>query len=101
MLAKDVVDPQQVKRKASEDGWVTIEELRGYEEALSSELEALLATLSNRESMSREDFDRHMSGVHELEARLQSVRWDIELSKFAVSNALLSNKTGTNPGPAY
>jgi hypothetical protein len=69
----------------------TIEELRGYEEALSSELEALMATLSDRESMSQEEFDGRMAGAHELETRLQSVRWDIELSKVTLSNALVSN----------
>ena len=83
----------------------TIEELRGYEEALSSELEALMATLSNRESMSQEEFDGRMAGAHELETRLQSVRWDIELSMLAVSNALLSNDGARpsipNRGGAY
>jgi hypothetical protein len=70
---------------------VTIEELRRYEEALSSELEALMDTLADRESMSREEFDRRMSWAHELETRLQSVRRDMALSKFALSNALVSN----------
>ncbi len=118
----DAAHPSDVarlaKRKASEDRRATIEELRGYEEALSSELEALLDTLSDRESMSQEEFDRCMSWAHELETRLQSVRWDMALSKFALSNALVSNdgartsipnrvylwakrRTGTNPGPVY
>ena len=48
-------------------------------------------TLSNRESMSQEEFDRLMSWAHELETRLQSVRWDIALSKVALSNAVVSN----------
>ena len=78
----DAAHPSDVarlaKRKPSEDDRVPVEELRGYEEALSSELEALMATLSDRESISQEEFDRRMSWAHELETRLQSVRWDIE-----------------------
>ena len=66
------------KRTASEAGRVPIEELHGYEEALSSELEALMDTLSGWENMSRVEYDRHMSWARELETRLQSVRWDID-----------------------
>jgi exonuclease VII small subunit len=69
---------QVAKRKASKVGKASIEELRGYEEALSAELEALMATLSNRKSMSPEEFERSMSWAHQLETRLQSVQWDIE-----------------------
>ena len=79
---KEPVAPRAKRKpsgvKPSEVGRVPIEELRGYEEALSSELEELLDTLSDRESMSPEEFDRRMSWAHELETRLQSVRWDIE-----------------------
>src|SRR5919199_248094 len=65
------------KRTASGAGRVPIEELRGYEEALSSELEALMDTLSGYESMSREEYDRRRTWASEVERRLQSVRWDI------------------------
>ncbi len=78
LLNRDDDAARLAKRKASEDGRVPIEELRGYEEALSSELAALMGTLRERENMSREEFDRRMSWAHELETRLQSVRWDIE-----------------------
>jgi hypothetical protein len=54
------------KRKASEAGGLTTEELRRSEEALSAELEALLDKLSDRKSMSREEFDRHMAWVDAL-----------------------------------
>ena len=56
------------------DGEVTIEELGGYEEALSTELAALEGKLSDRKSLSQEEFDRLMGWAHELETRLQSVR---------------------------
>ena len=106
----DAAHPSDVargaKRKASEDRRATIEELRGYEEALSSELEALLDTLSDRESMSQEEFDRCMSWAHELETRLQSVRWDIERRcKTSILRRLYlwaKRRAGTrqeNPGP--
>ena len=104
-LPKEPVAPV-AKRKPCEDGEVTIEELRGYEEALSSELEALMATLSDRESMSQEEFDRRMSWAHELETRLQSVQWDIERRcKTSILRRLYlwaKSTTGTaqqNPGP--
>jgi hypothetical protein len=79
---KEPVAPRAKRKpsgvKPSEVGRVPIEELRGYEEALSAELEALMAMLSNRGSMSPEEFDRRMSWAHELETRLQGVQWDIE-----------------------
>jgi hypothetical protein len=68
---------------------VTIEELRASEEALSAELEAVLNKVSDRESMSQEQFDRHIEWARELETSLQSARGDIALSMFALSNALV------------
>ena len=67
---------------------MTIEELRRYEEALSSELEEVLNKLSDPKSMSHEEIDRHMAWAQELETSLQSARWDIALSMFALSNAV-------------
>jgi hypothetical protein len=57
---------------------VTTEELRGYEEALSAELEALLDKLAGGESMSQEEFDRHMEWANALADVREVFRCEIE-----------------------